>query len=441
MATSYSTHSMSVHDLLQPLGGLFTEITKFRPRADEPRLATRVVGLGTLHEVWPHIMKRAGSRRAAIHGSGVGLEEQDAVLPALVEALERYCASVHRPEQFTWATAEELGDHALDLDTIPRCTKTELSHPRCPLIAPDKKAPIRWVKGLSLLDGRVIYLPAVMVYLFTGYASPGERIWIPISTGCAGHTSFERALLGAILEVIERDALSILWLQKLPFPRIALDSVTPLLVKYLERYQQGPRDLEYIFFDATTDLEVPTVYGVQIARENSRLTTLVSCSAAMHPAEAVIKVIRDMSGCRRSLRKPPAPPSDWDDFTELLHGASYMAYAAQAHAFDFLLQSSRKQRLSAMHELESENDQRSLALLLKRLSHKGLAVYAVDLSTDEALRSGVRVVRVLIPGLQPFSGCYLAQYKAHPRLYDAPRQMGYTVRSEEQLNRWPQPFP
>ena len=79
-------------------------------------------------------------------------------------------------------------------------------------------------------------------------------------------------------------------------------------------------------------------------------------------------------------------------------------------------------------------------MVLERFRRKGLDVYVVDLSTDEALRSGVRVVRVLVPGLQPFSFQYRAQYKGHRRLYDAPKEMGYPVHDEDQLNTWPQPF-
>jgi ribosomal protein S12 methylthiotransferase accessory factor len=69
-----------------------------------------------------------------------------------------------------------------------------------------------------------------------------------------------------------------------------------------------------------------------------------------------------------------------------------------------------------------------------------MPVYAVDLSTDEAIRAGFRVVRVLIPSLQPLSFHYRARYLGHPRLYDAPAKMGYAVRAEGELNPWPQAF-
>ena len=434
--------SGKIFGLMQPLGGLVGKTTHFRAYSDEPRIITRIAQLGNIGQIWRHAVHKVGSRQfpAMVSGSGSGLDDTTGLLPALAEGLERYCASVFKTEQFITATAEELGREALDLDTIPRCSSTEFSHPKCPLRAPDKKVPIRWVRGLSLLDGRPIYLPVVMVYLYAGFTSPGERIALPITTGCAAHITLERALVSAILEVIERDAISITWLQRLALPRIEMDCVPPLLAPYWECCQRASKDLEYIFLDATSDLGIPTVYGLQISRTNKNLTTLVSCSTAMDSVEAVVKVIKDMAACRIAFRTPKSAPENWDDFTDVFHGAAYMVSSERAEAFEFLLQPGDRRRLSEMTIMESQDDKLMLSTVLEQLRLSRLDAYAVDLSTDEALRAGIRVVRAIIPGLQPLSFYYRARYLGHPRLYEAPRNMGHTVYGEEHLNRWPQPF-
>ena len=97
--------------------------------------------------------------------------------------------------------------------------------PQCRLVVPDKRSKIRWVRGLLPDTGEVVYIPAVMVYSHLGNRLPGERFWLPTSTGCAAEVSYERALLSAIYEAIERDAISITWLQKLALPRIQIDNV------------------------------------------------------------------------------------------------------------------------------------------------------------------------------------------------------------------------
>jgi ribosomal protein S12 methylthiotransferase accessory factor len=430
-----------LRSLCQPLGGLLRFGSQHLAYGDEPRLTTQIVRLGDLGRICPNVKRDSSANvPAPITASGAGLTTDDCLIASLGEGLERYCACLYTADQVIWASANELGRDALDLDTVPRCSARELAHPRCPLVLPDKGAVRRWVRGLSLLDGRLVYLPLVMVYLFSGYSTPSERIAFQISTGCAAHESFDRALIGAIFEIFERDSVSLTWLQRLRLTRIEVDDPPPVLAPLWEHYQASSKELEYFFFDATTDIGVPTVYGLQVSRTDSLLTTLVSCSTAMNPVEALVKVFRDMAASRTAFRRERTTPDNFDDFSNIFHGAAFMARAEQRTAFDFLLDSDHTRFLSDIAPLECTNEKQSLQIVLELLRRKRFDVYAVDLTSDEALRSGIRVVRVLIPALQPFSFHYLAQYKGHSRLYDAPRQMGYPVYKEEQLNHWPQPF-
>jgi ribosomal protein S12 methylthiotransferase accessory factor len=170
------------------------------------------------------------------------------------------------------------------------------------------------------------------------------------------------------------------------------------------------------------------------------LTTLVACSTELNTVKAIAKVIRDMAAIRIAFRNPTPPPSNWDDFCNVSHGGLYMAQTEQLPAFQFLLSGSKRRPLSQMPAFAPSEEKDALQWILARLRQCNLDAYAVDLSTDEALRCGIRVVRVIIPALQPLSFHYRARYLGHPRLYDAPAKMGYAVHPEERLNRWPQPF-
>jgi ribosomal protein S12 methylthiotransferase accessory factor len=272
------------------------------------------------------------------------------------------------------------------------------------------------------------------------FARRGERIFFPISTGCATHTSLDRALLSGIFEAAERDAIAILWLQKLPLPQIIVDFEPECVAPYLESLLRATKDLAYYFFDATTDLGIPTVYGVQRSPRDRTGATFVSCASATSAAEALAKVIRDLSHCSSAFRRPRPTPDNVEEFTSIFHGATYMAREEQAHGFDFLLKSGSRRLLSEIPALEADSEKALLALTLNRLREKGLETFAVELSTDEALRCGFRVVKAIIPGLQPISFNHRARYLGHPRLYEAPVQMGYKSHAEEGLNHLPQPF-
>ena len=158
--------------------------------------------------------------------------------------------------------------------------------------------------------------------------------------------SFERALIAAIYEVVERDAVSIAWRQQLPLPRIEVEAIPAPLVPFWERLIAASSDVEYLFFDATFDLGIPTVYGLQVARYNRRVTTTVHCATAASAAVALSKVIRDMAASKIGFRNPQPVPDDCDDFVEAHHGATYMARAENAVAFQFLTESRGSKRLS-----------------------------------------------------------------------------------------------
>lgn len=436
------TSEFTLRDLAGPIGGVFGAERSLRSRSDEPRAIVHVTNLGDVGQVWSHIPKNGSGKRhrSPIVGTGAGLNEDESILRSRAEALERYCSCVYQKEQFITASAEELGCDAIDLDTIPRCSAAELSHPRCPLVAPNKKAPIRWVRGISLLTGQLVYIPAVMVYLYTGFVSSAERICVQITTGCAVHNSLEQAVISGILEVIERDAIAITWLQKLSLPRIEFEDIPQGLAAHWEAYQRCSQELEYVFFDATTDIGVPIVYGLQISRASARVTTLVSCSASLEPIAAVAKVMNDMAASREAFRVPRPAPDQPEDCEDLFQGASHMARIDRSVAFDFLLDSPERMTLNEMPNLQVSPEREALKAILALLRNNNLTVYAVELSTDEALRAGMRAVRIVIPELQPFSFHYRARYLGHPRLYDASKRMGYAVLAEGQLNRWPQPF-
>jgi ribosomal protein S12 methylthiotransferase accessory factor len=431
---------MSIESLVSPLGGMVSRVTGLPTAAGDPSFAICSAALGDLAQLLPNVRESAGSRsvRGQMDGAGGGLGRERAQMLAVAEALERYSSCVFDERQLRWATRDELGEEALDLQTVPRCSERELAHPHCPVVAPDDGARMRWVRGVSLITQRPTWVPAVMVYMHIPPAVRSECFTLPISTGCATHTDLAAALLNATCEVIERDAISLTWLQRLALPRLVLDRLPPDLAAAWARAQNG--DVTVHLFDATTDLGVPTIYGVETSDHNPRLATVVMCATDVDPARAVTKVLREGASCRIALGSSPPAPDSVEQFVQVFDGAVYMGAPERRTAFRFLLDTPNTRRLSEMAKPATGDAVGDLRFVLARLAAAGLEAVAVDLTTDEALRSGFRVVRVVVPGLQPLSFAHLARYLGHPRLYDAPALMGHPVNSEQELNPWPQPF-
>src|SRR5439155_15485805 len=131
-------------------------------------------------------------------------------------------------------------------------------------------------------------------------------------------------------------------------------------------------ELEYVFFDATTDLGVCTIYAMQIARSDPRVYTLVSCATGVNPGAAIAKTIRDLTHLRIAFRHERRIPSDWDDFADVLDGATLMSRASQSHSFDFLMRTPNACALSRLPAGEIHaKDVEARNALLRRLRRVG----------------------------------------------------------------------
>jgi len=419
--------------------GLVGRVARLPNAPGEPAFPIFTAELGNTALVHANVQASTGGRstRGEFDGAGGALDAEHAARVCIAEALERYASCVFSDEQFIWATGDQLGEEALDLASLPRHSERELAHPRCPVVPVDPGAPMRWVRGISLTSRRPVWVPAVLVYLHIPALSIGERFALPISTGCAAHGALAPALVNALCEVVERDAIALTWLQRLALPRIELDVEDARLVPFLERTRRST--VERRFFDATTDLGIPTVYSVDLS-EHPRLGQLVMCATTLDPLDGVAKVCREAASARIAMGIEREVPDDTDGFVTVYHGASYMGRRERREHFDFLLETPRERPLSAMPSLATGSPEGDLAVLLERLEAAGLDAVAVELTTDEALEVGFRVVRVIVPGLLPLSFARRAQFRGHPRLYEAPGRMGYRAHPELDLNDAPQPF-
>ena len=253
--------------------------------------------LGDVSRVLPNVRELASAAPdlAGLAGVGMAWDEPSSRMCAVVEAVERYSTAVVSDGRHRWSSAAELGDEALDVATVPRCSERELAHPACPVVAPVPGAELRWVRGVSLTRLAPRWVPAVMTYIRFPRQGPGERFWLPVSSGCAAHPVLEQALVNAICEVVERDALALLWLQRLELPRLELDGELPAVPRRRGRI---------LVFDATTDVGVPTLYAVDSAPDASELATLVCAAADLDPRRAAEKVLAEAVLYRLAMERP-----------------------------------------------------------------------------------------------------------------------------------------
>ena len=149
-----------------------------------------------------------------------------------------------------------------------------------------------------------------------------ERFWLPISTGCATHVTLAAALVNAICEVVERDAIALTWLQKLPLPTLDHGYFTGPVRQMVDWCSE--RGISTYMFDATTDIGVPTVYCVQLADTGCRAAQVVGCASDLDVAAAVERALLEAMGMRGHMHAEPLVPRRYADYDAASDGATAM---------------------------------------------------------------------------------------------------------------------
>ncbi|WP_078572657.1 YcaO-like family protein [Streptomyces aculeolatus] len=357
---------------------------------------------------------------------------------SLAEGAERYAMANRQTGETRRASARELAGECLEPARYPRCSAAELTTPGCKAKPFDESADIRWSRATDMVTGRQTWVPAVMLSPFLDDVEEAEKFTHQISTGYSVHSDPVEAMLGAICEIAERDSLAVLWLQKLPLPRVDSAAISETAAEIIEWNRR--RFVDVHLFDATLDLGVPTVYCVLSAEHDQRVRRAVGAGTGRRMVSAVEKAVMEATGITGSLRSNGDDlRKPYSDYHSVDDGARFMALPENEQAFDFLTGVPHTE-VSAGPVPLPEDPRTALDLLVARLHGAGMRPVFADHTTQELRHVGLTAVRVVIPDLQPMSVDPLMQFKGHVRLYQAPALMGYRSLPEEELNPWPQPL-
>lgn len=360
-------------------------------------------------------------------------------LKAIAEAAERYASSVILPGEYRIACADELGDEVFDWRGLPRLSEEEKSLPAQWLHDFDPAAPMRWISALDVRGQRVVHVPVVLSHLYPR-AWTSERFWLPISTGVAVHTDIYKAMTGAILEVIERDALAVNWLLQRPLRRLRFDAaVLERLGPVIAQMVQAP---DIRLYEATTDLGIPIVYARRFRPSHEKVANVVACACDFSPLNAVRKAISELVMISNALEQTDhRPPADKLYCETLLDGATYMMRPEMAGAFGFLDAGGELDlREWAGPDLPAEDSEARFDALAATVAAAGKNLYLAELTCDELEDVGLRAFRAILPELMPMSFMHRARFLGSARLEEFQRWLGRDGDIRNFLNPDPQPF-
>jgi ribosomal protein S12 methylthiotransferase accessory factor len=379
------------------------------------------------------------------YNSGAGLTQQDAWDAGVGEAVERYCLSVVQPGRMTfgsWASLPRSAG-AIHPSEVLLFEQTPTGREKQHVCSED--AHIGWLPGHSLVDGRDRLVPACVVHIPYAPVHPSEQLIAPaISTGSAAGTTIEQAIVSGLYESIERDAVSIMWLNQWPAPHLLIDE-DELASLVADRFARP--NLQYGLFLIESDIAAPTV--ICLIRDTNFDPPLFCIGGAARvdvrdaTTKALIECVQGWHWARDFRQREGWSPVP-DDFSSIRTFDSRVELYARADmhaALDFLFDSAERVRLS-----ECQRDTRGTEPIIQGLVasvyEAGSDVILIDMTTPDVAELGWHAVKVFCPALQQLEGDHNHRLLGGSRWRDVPVKLGWrtTPLDPKNVNGYPHPY-
>jgi ribosomal protein S12 methylthiotransferase accessory factor len=343
--------------------------------------------------------------RAPGQSAGVADGWDEALMKALGEGMERYCAGVYRESEFATARPSALGN-AISPNEFVR--PTEWPDPN------DEE--LQWVSGRNLTTGELVHLPAEFVH----FPPPSARFKPSITSGLGLGNSTAEALLSGSYEVIERDATMLAWYSSFePLGLHVEDDGFETLAK-----RARAEGLEVTALLVTQDIDVPVV-AVAVHRDEEWPKFAVGSGADLDPDEAA------RSALAEALQ----------NWTELnLMGRADAADAEGSIAEYASFPETAREFVSPETTIPSESvgsgvsDGAKELEAVVSLASESFSVYGARVTTRDVASLGFEAVRVLVPEAQPL---FTGEAFFGERARTVPEELGFEAR----LEREPHPYP
>ncbi len=290
-----------------------------------------------------------------------------------------------------------------------------------------------WIQGRNHVSGRNVLILSDMI--FFPYHPSYPRYCFANSSGTATHYDRKEAIQSATLELIERDAFMICYLNKLEMPSITnsdLPSSIQLRIRALNR-----AGFRVVIKDFTLDL-APVAF-VFAQHERLSFTTCAGC-CDFDFTKAINHALMEVEAaafCRLS-GQATKPISYYDVRMTDDHGNIYEQQRYFRRA-DFLGSGSKKIRYQEIGKSSVQSWQE----LVDRLVDDGKNISIIDLPATNGVRAtDFKTVKVFISGIVPISFGYGVEPLGMQRIYDLPVQLKLLNRPKTyvELYKFPHPY-
>ena len=364
---------------------LLATIRPFLPAAGITRLAN-ITGLDRLGI--PVALAIRPNGLTLSNSAGKGLTLDDALASAAMEALE-----LHHAEEWTLPTESRTYDEAFRHLGAPPPDRLPLT--RWGPFLPDWH--YTWVRGWDLVGQREVGVPAAMVRM----GDPQGRLdnlhsFQVTSNGLASGSTLTEAIHSALLEVVERDAVTC-WqyrrdLRGQPPPTVRRADLPDTAGELVDRVARGGGRI--LLFDCTVDTHVPVYTAFLFDAHDPRRGIYKGFGAHLDPQTAMVRAVTE--ACQ--ARAVHIAGSRDDLFRHRLTATGSSEEHEAVTELYRRTEASPPAGTPAPYSGVSFDEE--IAVVVRRLDELGLdQVVVVDLGKPYL---PVSVVKVVVPGMEGF---------------------------------------
>jgi ribosomal protein S12 methylthiotransferase accessory factor len=427
----------SLRDLISPRTGILKSLEMRIKSVNEPPLPVIYDACLSHYDFCKAPAVERGS-------CGKGVTEEDAMLGAVGEAIERYCAS-HTPlKQMRRARAADLDD-AIPPTEFVLYSPGQYARRGFPYQPWRPDAEYLWIKAMEFGSQQMVWVPAALAHLSQPGDQPQDLLCMSTSSGLAAGPNLVWALRNSVLELLEREAFMITWLNCLDVPEIDFSGSDGVMAEIRSVFRRWGTEVRA--FELATDMPVSAVMAVALDQTGKGPAAVVGLGCELDAQRALCRALFEICQVHETFRRKCGHGAAdhlnrHSDVSTLEHHAAYFFRRDHFHELDFLLQTTRRVQIEELLSSTGRSAQQDLELLHGGLNRAGCRLFFRDLTTPDVLPYPIRVVRALITGIQPIHFGYGLERLGGNRLYELPLKIGFARKpaSEASLNTCPHPL-
>ena len=336
------------------------------------------------------------TKSETLEGFGSAASPTLARTRAVMECVERFAQFANAaPVTTISATGESVEPEAVSPWLCGLYSRAQYATWEFPCEPYSPRDVIEWVQVRDLVRAGTRLLPVEFIYP----RAPLRRkpLVVETSNGTAAHVDETAASLGAICEVIERDSLMLFWYRQ---PRTAAIAIADVPDRHLREELNAIVDMGFVVLlcDLAYDLGIPC-FLVWALQQN---TVAYGAGCAIDPIESLEHAVRELGTSLRFVcREGPASTALFP-LNNVRSPEHHRGLYHRGPLHDVLRQLlGRIVRPERRDHMKWEREQPSLPRLVETLARRGYIPYSYDLTPALPAVTGIRVVRVIVPGLVP----------------------------------------